>query len=269
MKLAFIGGGNMGTAILAAVLEKKLANPGDITVSDIVEDRLTYLRETYGVATTGDNGLAVKGKDVVIFSIKPQTLPDVMEELKISLVPGQLVLSIMAGIRIETMREGLEHQAIVRVMPNTPAQVFEGMSAWTATPEVTAAQKEMAGSILGAIGRETYVDDEKYLDMVTAVSGSGPAYFFLFVEALTQAGIETGLAPDVASELVLQTMTGSAKLMRESGKTPAELREMVTSKGGTTAAALDVFKSGNFNDLVRRAVRAAYDRSIELGGGKS
>jgi len=153
-------------------------------------------------------------------------------------------------------------------MPNTPAQIFEGMSVWTATGGVTEKQKELAGSILGAIGREIYVDDEKYLDMVTAVSGSGPAYFFLFVEALVEAAVQIGLSPDVAKQLVLQTMLGSGHLIEKSDKSPVELRVMVTSKGGTTAAALEVLDSGDFSNLVIRAVKAAYDRSRELGGEK-
>jgi pyrroline-5-carboxylate reductase len=250
------------------VLEKGLARPNEITVSDISGERLDFLKGKYGVSVTGDNSLAVKEKDVVVFSIKPQTVPDVLPEIKGKLNPDQLVLSIMAGITIKTLAEGLEHKPIVRVMPNTPAQVYEGMSGWTATPGVTDTQKALAGSILEAIGKQVYFDDESYLDMVTALSGSGPAYFFRFVEALIEAGVQIGFSYDTAYELALQTMTGAGKLMRESGKSPAELREMVTSKGGTTAAALEVFKNGKFADLVSRAVKAAYDRSVELGGGK-
>lgn len=174
----------------------------------------------------------------------------------------------MAGIKISTIQEGLGHNSIVRVMPNMPAQVFEGMSGWTTTPEVSNEQKELARSILQAIGREIYFDDEKYLDMVTSVSGSGPAYFFYFVEALTEAGIKIGFSHDTAYELVLQTLTGAGKLMRESGTDPAELRKMVTSKGGTTAAALDVLEDSRFKDLVVKALMAAYNRSKELGGEK-
>jgi pyrroline-5-carboxylate reductase len=268
MKIAFIGGGNMGTAILSAVLEKGLAEQGDITVSDISEERLEFLKGKYGINVTRKNYLAVKGKDVVVFSIKPQTVTEVLPELKGKLLVGQLVLSIMAGIKIKTLYDGLEHKAVVRVMPNTPAQVYESMSVWTATADVSTAQKYSASSILKTIGKEIYVDDEGLLDKVTAVSGSGPAYFFLFVEALTQAAIDIGLSPDIAYELVLQTMTGSGKLMRESGIKPAELRKMVTSRGGTTAAALEVFEKGQFNDLVMKGLKAAYNRSVELGRGK-
>ena len=268
MKIAFIGGGNMGTAILSALIDKGLAEPADIAVSDIMEERLEYLNRTYGVPVTPDNASVIEGKEVILLSVKPQTLPEIMPELKGKIKSGQLIISIMAGIRISTIREGLGCKSVVRVMPNMPAQVFEGMSGWTATPEVSGEQKEIAGSILKAIGREIYFDDEKYLDMITSVSGSGPAYYFYFVEALTEAGMKIGFTHDVAYELVLQTLIGAGKLMRESGTDPAELRKMVTSKGGTTAAALDVLEGDNFKDLVVRALMAAYNRSKELGGEK-
>lgn len=268
MKIAFIGGGNMGTAILSALIDKSLATPEDITVSDVVAERLEYLKNTYGVSVSTDNASAIDGKEVVLLSVKPQTVPEIIPELKGKVKPGQLIISIMAGIKISTIRDGVDCKAIVRVMPNTPAQVFEGMSGWTATPEVSNDQKELARTILQAIGREIYFDDEKYLDMVTSVSGSGPAYFFYFVEALTEAGVKIGFSHDVSYELVLQTLIGAGKLMRESGTDPAELRKMVTSKGGTTAAALDVLEGDNFKDLVVRALMAAYNRSKELGGEK-
>ena len=268
MKIAFIGGGNMGTAILSALINKGVAKPADITVSDKLEERLEYLESTYGVSVTTDNTSAIGGKEVILLSVKPQTVPEIMPDLHGRIVAGQLIISIMAGIKISTIRDGTDCEAIVRVMPNTPAQVFEGMSGWTSTPEVSNEQKDLARSVLRAVGKEIYFDDEKYLDMVTSVSGSGPAYFFYFVEALTEAGIEIGFSHDVAYELVLQTLIGAGKLMRESGTDPAELRKMVTSKGGTTAAALDVLEQGEFKDLVVRALMAAYNRSRELGGEK-
>jgi pyrroline-5-carboxylate reductase len=150
-------------------------------------------------------------------------------------------------------------------MPNTPAQIGEGISVWTATSEVTEPQKKRVSSILGTMGREIYVDDEKYLDMATAVSGSGPAYFFLFVESLIESAVKIGLSQDVAEALVLQTMLGSGHLIQKSGKSPAELRRMVTSPGGTTAEALLQFEKSQFNDLVQQAVTAAYNRAKELG----
>jgi pyrroline-5-carboxylate reductase len=268
MDIAFIGGGNMGTAILSAIIDKGLAKPSDITVKDIVKERLEYLKKTFGVEVTTDNTSAIGGKDVILLSVKPQTVPEILPELKGKIDAGQLVISIMAGIKISTITDGLDCRAVVRVMPNMPAQVFEGMSGWTTTPEVSNEQKELTRLILQAIGREIYFDDEKYLDMVTSVSGSGPAYFFYFVESLTEAGIKVGFSRETAYELVLQTLIGAGKLMRESGTDPAELRKMVTSKGGTTAAAFDVLEEGGFKDLVSRALMAAYNRSKELGGEK-
>ncbi len=268
MKIAFIGGGNMGTAILSALIEKNLAKPSEITVKDVVIERLEYLKKTYNVSVTTENASAIVDKEVILLSVKPQTIPEVMPEMKDKISREQLIISIMAGIQISTLREGLNHNSIVRVMPNMPAQVFEGMSGWTTTPEVSKEQIDLARSILQAIGKEIYFNDETYLDMVTALSGSGPAYFFYFVESLIEAGVKMGFSYDESYELVLQTMIGSGKLMRETQTNPEELRKMVTSKGGTTAAALDVLENNDYKDLVIRALMAAYNRSKELGGKK-
>jgi pyrroline-5-carboxylate reductase len=242
--IAFIGGGAMGEAMLAAVLQRVLAQPQEVWVSDIKEERRKHLHQKYGVGVTEDNAEAATRGKVVVLSIKPQNLTEVLPGLKGQLQPGQLVLSIIAGARIATLLQGLDHRHVVRVMPNTPAQVGAGISVWTATPEVTDKQKEWAGAILSTMGREIYMEDEKYLDMATAVSGSGPAYFFLFIELLTEAAVEIGLPGEVAQELVLQTMLGSGHLLQKSGRSPAELRKMVTSPGGTTAAALNEFEKG-------------------------
>lgn len=268
MKIAFIGGGNMGEAMLSAILEKKLSTPKTISVSDISEARREYLKQKYGVVATSDNRLAASKGEVVVLAIKPQNLAGVLAELKEQLKPTQLILSIIAGTRIDTLRRGLAHRQVVRVMPNTPAQIGMGMSVWTATAEVTKQQKDWAGSILGAIGKEIYVDDEKYIDMATAISGSGPAYFFLFVEALVDAGVQIGFSREVAQELAIQTMLGSGQLIIKSGKPPAELRRMVTSPGGTTAEAISEFEKGGFASLVMKAVSAAYNKAKQLGGEK-
>jgi pyrroline-5-carboxylate reductase len=265
MKIAFIGGGNMGEAMLAAVLARALAQPESISVSDVSHKRLEHLKKQYSVTVTPDNPEAISDKDIIILAVKPQNLAEVMAELKDNLNPAQLILSIIAGAKISTIFLGLTHNAVVRAMPNAPARVGEGMSVWTATSDVTDQQKQAAKAILGAMGRELYVDDEAYLDMATAISGSGPAYFFLMVEALVDAAIEIGLPREMAQELVLQTMLGSGKFIRQSGASPAELRRKVTSPGGTTAAALAQFEKGGFGGLVRRAVKAAYERAKELG----
>ena len=255
----------MGEAMLSALLSKKLSKPQDISVSDIDESRRQHLEQKYGVAVTEDNKLAVDKGDIVILAIKPQNLAEAMAELNGCLKPTQVVLSIIAGARIKTLCQGLNHGRIIRAMPNTPAQIGEGMSVWTATADVTTEQKEWASSILGAMGKEIYVDDEKYLDMATAVSGSGPAYFFLFVESLVESAVHIGLPRDTAEKLVLQTMLGSAHLIQQSAKSPAELQRMVTSPGGTTAEALLQFEQGGFSQLVLQAVTAAYEKAKKLG----
>ncbi len=265
LKLAFIGGGNMGEAMIAAAIRRGLAQPGSIRVSDISEARLGLLRQQYGIETTTDNRQAIVGAELIVLAIKPQTLPTALPGLAGALRPGQLVLSIIAGARIENIAAGLRHAAIVRSMPNTPAQIGEGMTVWTATPQVTPHQRGQAQSLLGAMGREIYVADESYLDMATAVSGSGPAYFFLFAESLIEAAVRIGFTPEVARLLVVQTMIGSADLIRKTGKPPAELRRMVTSPGGTTARAIEKFESGNLPRLVLEAVQAALERARELG----
>jgi len=265
MKIAFIGGGNMGEAMLSAILDKRLSTPQSIFVSDISDSRLKQLEQKYGVAVASDNRLAGGKGEVVILAIKPQNLVEVMAELNGQLRPTQLVLSIVAGARINTLCRGLTHRRVIRVMPNTPAQVGEGMSVWTATPEVTKRQKGWAASILGAMGKEIYVDDEGYLDMATAISGSGPAYIFLFVESMVDAAVHIGLPRDMAQKLVLQTLLGSGHFLQKSGKAPAELRKMVTSPGGTTAEALLQFEKGEFSNLVTQAVIAAYNKARKLG----
>ncbi len=265
MKLAFIGGGNMAEAILSAILAKGLAKADEVKVSDVVESKRTILKQKYQIEVTDNNIEAVKGKDIVILAIKPQIFAEVAPQLIGQLKTGQLVISILAGKNIKTLSSGLAHDCIVRSMPNTPAQIGEGMTVWTATPQVQPQQKAWTASILGVMGQEISVDDEKYLDMATAVSGSGPAYVFLWVEAMTEAAVKLGFTPEVANKLVMQTLLGSAHLLQKSGKAPAELRRMVTSPGGTTAEALGVFEKGGFNALVSQAVTAAYEKAKKLG----
>lgn len=266
MKIAFIGGGNMGEAILSAVLRKGLATPQDITVSDVSDSRRQHLHQEHSILAIAENQVAVANAETIVLAVKPQNLADVMKEVSGLFQPNQVVLSIIAGAGIDTLCQGLNHRHVVRSMPNTPAQIGEGITVWAATAEVTEIQKERVGYILGATGKEIFVDDEKYLDMATAVSGSGPAYFFLFVESLVDSAVKIGLPRDTAEKLVLQTMLGSASLIEKSGKSPAELRKMVTSPGGTTAEALLKFDDGGFRQLVMQAVAAAYNRAKELGG---
>jgi len=265
MKISIIGGGNMGEAMLSAVLDKRLSPKEEVAVSDISQSRREHLKQKYWITVTDDNRQVVGTGDVVVLAIKPQNLAEVIAGLNGAFNSPQLVVSIIAGARIDTLCQGLGYRQVVRVMPNTPAQIGEGMSVWTATSEVTEEQRKWAGSILGAMGRELYVEDEKCIDMATAVSGSGPAYVFLLAEAMAGAAIKIGLSYDVALELVEQTILGSAKFMKQSDKLPAELRRMVTSPSGTTAAALAKLEEGRFTELITEAVSAAYHRARELG----
>lgn len=268
MKIAIIGGGNMGEAMLAGVLAKKLSLPKDTSVSDIDGTRRKHLGQKYGVKIASDNRQAATQGQVVVVAVKPQNLKSIAAELEGLLEPEQLVLSIVAGATINTLSSRLKHNRIVRAMPNMPGQIGEGITIWTATEEVTGEQREWAGSILDAIGKGIYVDNEDYLNMATAVSGSGPAYFFLFVETLIEAAVGIGLPRNIARELVLKTMSGSAYLIEKSDRELGELRRMVTSPGGTTAAALEQFEKGGFSDLIAKALNAACERTRELGGGK-
>jgi len=265
MKIAFIGGGNMGEAILASLLEKELCQTADISVSDISETRRDYLKKKYGVAVTDKNKEAVIGKDVIVLAVKPQNIMEALADFKDNLKLGQLILSIAAGVKIDTIIKCTGHHSVVRSMPNTPAQLGLGMTGWTATKDVTAPQKALAGAILGTMGKEIYFADEASLDMVTAVSGSGPAYFYLFAEALIDAAVGLGLAVKDAEVLVKQTMLGAAHLMNSSDKSPAELRRNVTSKGGTTEQAIKVFEESGLARIVGEAVKAACRRAEELG----
>ena len=203
----------MGEAMLSAIINKCVAENGDITVSDISQPRLKYLKQKDAVNVTTNNQKAITGASIIVLAIKPQNLPAVMNELTGRLKTTQLVISIIAGATIDTLRSGLSHNNIVRSMPNTPAQIGEGVSVWTATTEVTAIQKKRAANILGTMGKEFFVDDERYLDMATAVSGSGPAYLFYFVESFIDAAVAIGWTRETAKELVMGTVLGAAHLI--------------------------------------------------------
>jgi len=200
-----------------------------------------------------------------VLAVKPQGLAGVMADISDDLEAGQTVLSIIAGARMDTLVSGLGHSSVVRVMPNTPAQIGAGMTVWTATEDVPGESVEASREILRTLGEEIYVSDEKYIDMATAVSASGPAYVFLFIEAMIDAGVYLGMPRDTSRKLVLQTVIGSARLVDESGRHPADLKDMVTSPGGTTAEALMAFEQGGFRGVVMDAVSAAYEKSKALG----
>jgi pyrroline-5-carboxylate reductase len=264
-RLAIVGGGKMGGAIASRVVQTGLLPPDRLVVSEPFEPVRSALAARLGVATTADNAAAVDGADAVVLAVLPQAMAGVLEGLRGALRPGQLVLSIAAGVTLETLQNGLHHPELIRVMPNTPAQVGQAVSAWMATPAVSAEQKGMARAVLRAIGTELEVDREGYLDMVTAVSGSGPAWVMLAAEAMIDAGVQIGLRPDWARELVYQTFSGSIALARETGKHPAELRNLVTSPGGTTAAGLAAMERAGLRAALAAGIVAAYERSLALG----
>jgi pyrroline-5-carboxylate reductase len=205
------------------------------------------------------------GSSIVVLTVKPQRLGVILGELRDAVEANQLVISIVAGARVETIADALQHRAIVRAMPNTPAQIGEGMTVWTATPEVSEAQQTQIHAIFGALGREMHVEEERMIDMATALSATGPTYTFLVMEALIDAGVHMGFSRHVAEELVLQTMLGSVLFARESRKHPAELRNMVTSPGGTSAEAIYQMEKGSLRTVLSKAVWAAFQKATALG----
>ena len=266
-KTTFIGGGAMGEAIIGSLIGQQLLSPTRICVSEPVPARREFLNNTYGVTTETDNAQAVNGASVVVLAVKPQVLGLVMADLGGNLSQDALVVSIMAGVRIDTLQSGLGHNKIVRSMPNTPAQVGEGMTVWTDTAAVTETDRAAAQAILEAMGEAIYVAEEHYLDMATGLSGSGPGFVYLLLEALIDAGVHVGFSRDQAQQMVLQTVAGSVELMRQSGLHPADLRNRVTSPAGTTAAGTLVLERAGVRSALIDAVDTAYRRSKELGGG--
>lgn len=267
MTVAFIGSGAMGEAMIKGMLNKKLVLPEQIIASDVHEERVQHLAKIYGIRPTTNNVEAAQQADILVLSIKPQVLSHVMPEMRRATHTVKLILSIIAGQTIRTIVDGFANPSVVRSMPNTPAQIGQGITVWTATPEVPVEQRQQAESLLGALGEQLYVDDERYLDMATALSGTGPAYIFMFMEALIDAGVHMGFSRRDAERLVLQTMRGSVEYAEASGLHPAQLRNQVTSPGGTSAEAIYYMEKGGLRTVISRAVWAAYQRSVSLGGG--
>jgi pyrroline-5-carboxylate reductase len=266
-KIAFIGPGVMAEAMIAGLIRQGVAEPTALIVAGPGVDRLEQLAHKYGIFTSPDNAEAARQADVVVLSVKPQRLDRVLIGLRGSVKTSALVLSIVAGASIEKIGSGLNHKVVVRSMPNTPAQIGEGITVWTASREVSAEQQEMARQILGALGDEIFVEEENYLDMATALSGTGPAYVFLFMEAMVDAGVHLGFPRRIAEQLVAQTVRGSVDYYanRDDPVHLARLRNQVTSPGGTSAAALYYLEKAGFRTAISRAIWAAYERSIELG----
>ncbi|MBE0425324.1 MAG: pyrroline-5-carboxylate reductase [Nitrospirae bacterium] len=258
--IGFIGGGNMAEAMIKGILQRNIK---DITVSDPRDDRLSYLKKTYNVKTTSDNKEVVRNCYIVILAVKPQNMDEVTAEISDLISKDHLIVSIAAGITLSYLTSRLRTSKIVRVMPNTPALVQEGISVLSMCECIHDKEMGIIRDIFMSIGR-VLVLPEKYIDAVTALSGSGPAFFALFVEHMIDAGVEIGLSREISAELAIQTFAGTAKLL-ESGISADKLRVMVTSPGGTTAAGLKVFEEKGFKDLVIAVLSAAKKKSEELG----
>jgi pyrroline-5-carboxylate reductase len=263
--IATVGSGVMAEAMIAGLLRGKLVKSGQVVASHPRPERRAQLAADYGIRTVASNIEAVTGADIVLLAIKPQMLARVGREIGPRLGRGQLVLSIIAGATTTALTGLLGHDQVVRSMPNTPARLGKGMTVWYATPATTRDQRSQASAILRALGVELEVDDEKMVAMATAVSGTGPTYVFLVMEALIDAAVHLGFPRHVAHDLVIETIEGSTLFAKQSGMHPAELRNMVTSPGGTSAAALHALESGRLRTVLSEAVWAAYRRTVELG----
>jgi pyrroline-5-carboxylate reductase len=263
--IATVGTGVMAEAIIAGLLRAGLVEPGQIVASHARPERREHLEREYGIRTVASNVEAAQDADLVLLAIKPQMLVRVGREIGPHLRRGQLVLSVLAGATTAAMTAVLGHDQVVRSMPNTPARLGHGMTVWYATPATTDGQRAQAAALLRALGAELEVDDEKFVAMATAVSGTGPTYVFLVMEALIDAAVHLGFPRHIAHDLVIETLEGSTLFAKQSGMHPAELRNMVTSPGGTSAAALHELESGRLRTVLSEAVWAAFRRTVELG----
>lgn len=263
--LAFIGSGVMGEAMIKGLLNRELVTSPQIIASDLHSDRCETLVAMYGIRATLHNTEAATGADVIVLSVKPQVMEKVLPELRSVIKPGALILSIAAGVTIASIGAGAANPRVVRAMPNTPGQIGLGMTVWTAKSDVDERQRHQAKLMLGALGDEMYVEDERFLDMATALNGTGPAYVFMFMEALIDAGVHMGLSRRDAERLVLQTVRGSVEYAMQSHLHPAEMRNQVTSPGGTSAEAIYHLEKGGLRTVIADGVWAAYRRSQALG----
>ncbi len=262
-KIAVIGGGTMGATFVRAVTNAGVVSMGDLTVCEVLPERRAWLEDEFsGISVTGDQAEAVNGGEVVYLSVKPQDLRSLNSE---GGTGAKLLISILAGSTIADVQASTGAERIVRAMPNTPAQVGKGFTAWTATAGVTDDERNLVSQLLDTMGEQLYVADESAIDKITAVSGSGPAYVFLIIEAMINAAVNIGLRPDDARRMVLQTIIGSSEFAAQSGQHPAVLKDMVTSPGGTTAAGLRVLEQRGVRAALIDAIAAAHQRAEELG----
>ena len=267
-KLAIIGAGNIGIALIQGILKMQLTEPINMIVTNKSKHNvLENLQKTYGIKITNDNKKAVYFADIIFLAVKPQDMLIAIDQIKQALSPDKLIVSTAAGVSINSIKKMLEISThpIVRIMPNTPTQIGEGVSGWSASEEVNDRHKQIIGEILSSLGIEVYFENEEYLNHVTAVSGSGPAYIFYLAEILIKAGEEIGLTTEDAQKLTIQTIFGAATMLRSNGLTPADLRCAVTSKGGTTEAALSRFTAGRLDNIIGEGVKAAFEKGLEIG----
>jgi len=270
--LAFIGCGVMAESMIAGLLREKIVAARQIVASHPRRDRREELKKRYGIKVFADNAAAAKafhGPDsVVLLCVKPQRMEAVLADLAGAVTADQLVISIVAGATIGTIAEMLNSRLVVRAMPNTPSQIGKGMTPWTCSADVDSGHKQMVKVLLSALGTELFVETENMIDMATSLSATGPTYTFLVMEAMTDAGVHLGFSREVSKELVLQTMLGSVLFAMESHKHPAELRNMVTSPGGTSAEAIYQMEKGALRTVLSKAIYGAYRRAVELGKRK-
>jgi len=265
LRFTFIGGGNMAEALLKGLLSGLQVPPDHITATDVVSERLTYLETTYGIRTSKENLQAVRDHDVMMLAVKPQIIPEVLRVMAPAMTRDKLVISIAAGVTLQTLEQGLgADMRVVRVMPNTPALVLAGAAGISPGHAATSQDTELVERIFNAVGRAVVVN-EGLMDAVTGLSGSGPAYVFAFIEALSDGGVMMGLTRQMATQLAAQTDLGAAQLVLETGRHPGELKDMVTSPAGTTIAGMHALESGGLRGLMMEVVRRATERSAELG----
>jgi pyrroline-5-carboxylate reductase len=263
--IATVGTGVMAEAMITGFLRAGLVEPGQVVASHPRSERREALEAAHGIRAVASNVDAIRDADVVVLAVKPQTLGKVGREIAPHLRRGQLVLSVLAGPTTTALVATTGHDQVVRAMPNTPARIGNGMTVWYATPATTEEQRAQAKALLGALGAEIEVEDERWVAMATAVSGTGPAYVFLVMEALIDAAVHLGFPRHIAHDLVIETLEGSTRFAKQSGDHPAVLRNMVTSPAGTSAAAIHELESGRLRTVLSEAVWAAYRRTVELG----
>jgi pyrroline-5-carboxylate reductase len=265
VRFAFIGGGNMGEALVKGLLSGLGVKPQHIIATDVVSERRAYMQATYGITASADNKHAVQESTVVILAVKPQIMPAILEEIAPVVNSEKLVISIAAGITLQTLQRALgDSRRVVRVMPNTPALVLAGAAGISPGQAATAQDIALVERMFNAVGRAMVVSDEM-MDVVTGLSGSGPAFIFALIEGLSDGGVLMGLARPTATLLAAQTVLGAAKMVLETGKHPGELKDMVTSPAGTTIAGMQALESGGLRGLMMEAVRRATERSAALG----